>query len=294
MNVKLLKAFVTLAEKGNYAQAALALSMTQPALTKQINLLESMINISLFTRGRHGSQLTMGGQQLLPEAIKVIRQTDNFIQHAEQVAKGGEGRIALGFGLSSFYYAPECIARFRSSYPAIDVSLEDIPSAKQYDLLEDGELQVGFVRVPAKAPLRHHALFEDRLVMVTPEDSEFTAEQWLSRLPLLRLYTERGRGLNAQTDMFLQAAQLFPSSTQEAGDIQTLLALVIAGIGVAILPQSIVHIAPATINQIPLSGRCVSWQVGIAWDERIPDLIRDNFIDMVMNLKPNARTSDSA
>jgi DNA-binding transcriptional LysR family regulator len=108
-------------------------------------------------------------------------------------------------------------------------------------------------------------------------------ETWLKRLPLLRLYNERGRGLNAQTDMYLQSAQLFPSSTQEAGDIQTLLALVIAGIGVAILPHSIMHIAPASINQIPLTGRYVSWDVGIAWDDRYADLIRDNFIAMVGN-----------
>src|SRR5471030_960911 len=283
MNVKLLRAFVTLAEKGNYAQAALALSMTQPALTKQINLLESLINISLFTRGRHGSQLTMEGQQLLPEAIKVLRQTDSFLQHAQQVAKGGEGRIALGFGLSSFYYAPKCIARFRSLYPAIDVSLEDIPSAKQYELLESGELQVGFVRVPAKPPLQHHTLFEDRLVMVVPENNGLTVENWLKRLPLLRLHTERGRGLNTQTDIFLQSSQFFPSSIQKAGDIQTLLALVSAGIGVAILPQSILHIAPATVHRLPLTGDSVSWNVGIAWNAYIPDKVRDNFIDMVVN-----------
>lgn len=282
MNVKLLKAFVTLAEKGSYAQAALALSMTQPALTKQINLLESLVNTSLFTRGRHGSQLTMGGKQLLPEAIKVLKQTESFLQHAGRVAKGSEGRIALGFGLSSFYFAPECITRFRGLYPAIDVTLEDIPSAEQYELLENGELQVGFVRVPAKAPLRHHVLFEDHLVMVTPENNEFTVENWLNKLPLLRLYAERGRGLNAQTDMFLQSSQLFPSSTQEAEDIQTILALVIAGIGVAILPRSIVHIAPVSINRMQLTGSFVSWKVGIAWDERIPNLIRDNFIEMVI------------
>ncbi|GBU14066.1 transcriptional regulator [Enterobacterales bacterium] len=282
MNVKLLKAFVTLAERGNYAQAALALSMTQPALTKQINLLESLINTQLFARGRHGSQLTMGGQQLLPAAMKMLRQTENFLQHADQVAKGSEGRIALGFGLSSFYFAPECIAKFRRFYPAVNVSLEDIPSAKQYDLLESGELQVGFVRVPAKAPLRHHSLFEDSLVMVTPEDSELSVEEWINRLPLLRLHNERGRGLNAQIDMFLHSAQIFPSSTQEAGDIQTILALVIAGIGVAILPRSIVHIAPTTINRIPLTGHCVNWEVGIAWDARIPNLLRDNFIEMVI------------
>src|SRR5476649_26918 len=106
MNIKLLKAFVTLAEKGSYAEAAATLAMTQPALTKQINLLESLINIKLFARGRQGTQLTMGGQRLLPEAKKVLKQADSFVQHAEQVAKGREGQICLGFGLSSFYFAP--------------------------------------------------------------------------------------------------------------------------------------------------------------------------------------------
>lgn len=62
MNIKLLKAFVMLAQKGNYGDAAQALCVTQPALTKQINLLESMLNIHLFTRGRHGAALTRSGQ----------------------------------------------------------------------------------------------------------------------------------------------------------------------------------------------------------------------------------------
>jgi len=48
-----------------------------------------------------------------------------------------------------------------------------------------------------------------------------------------------------------------------------------------LLPQSIVHIAPAVLNIIPLAGHTVSWKTGIAWDDRIADLIRDNFIEMV-------------
>ena len=69
---------------------------------------------------------------------------------------------------------------------------------------------------------------------------------------------------------------------QEVEDIQTILALVIAGIGVALLPQSVVHIAPPTMNVIALSGNNLSWQVGIAWNNTIPDLVRDNFIKMVI------------
>ncbi len=282
MNIKLLKAFVMLAQKGNYGDAAQALCVTQPALTKQINLLESMLNIHLFTRGRHGAALTRSGQQLLAQAEKTVSQSEFFLQHAARVARGIEGFLAIGFGLSTFYTAPHYIAKFRQQFPAISVTLEDIPSAQQYALLTRGELQIGFVRAPPTAVLDFYPLFDDRLVLVTAQNKTHSPDEWLKCLPLLRLYTERGRGLNAQTDLFLQSNQWYAPTTQEVEDIQTILALVIAGIGVALLPQSVVHIAPPGINIMPLSGENLSWQVGIAWDDRIQDWVRDNFIQQVM------------
>lgn len=281
MNVKLLKAFVMLAQKGNYGDAAQALCVTQPALTKQINLLESMLNIHLFTRGRHGAALTRSGQQLLAQAEKTVSQSEFFLQSAARVAKGIEGLLTIGFGLSTFYTAPQCIAKFRQQFPAISITLEDIPSAQQYTLLTRGELQIGFVRAPPTLVLDFYPLFEDRLVLVTPQNKTHAPDEWLKYLPLLRLYTERGRGLNAQTDLFLQSNQWYAPTTQEVEDIQTILALVIAGIGVALLPQSVVHIAPPGMNIMPLSGNNLSWQVGIAWNSAIADLARDNFIKMV-------------
>ncbi|CAM3568417.1 LysR family transcriptional regulator [Rouxiella silvae] len=281
MNLRLLKAFMTLAEKGNYAETALALAVSQPALTKQINLLESTLNVALFSRGRHGTTLTAAGKRLLPEAEKVIKQATVFLQHAAQVAKGGEGLIAVGFGLSSFYFAPQCIAQFRNRYPGVDVSLEDLPSDQQCEMLQSADLQVGFVRVPAQAPLESHRLFEDRLVLVTPENSRRDVQEWLNALPLLRLYHPRGRGLNAQIDQFLQQNAFAISTTQQVEDIQTIVALVLAGIGVALLPQSVVHIAPPGLHVMALTGEAVQWQIGIAWDPRINDTARDNFIAMV-------------
>lgn len=273
MNIKLLKAFVMLAQKGNYGDAAQALCVTQPALTKQINLLESMLNIHLFTRGRHGAALTRSGQQLLAQAEKTVSQSEFFLQSAARVAKGIEGLLAIGFGLSTFYTAPHYIAKFRQQFPAISITLEDIPSAQQYALLTRGELQIGFVRAPPTAVLNFYPLFDDRLVLVTAQNKTHSPDEWLKHLPLLRLYTERGRGLNAQTDLFLQSNQWYAPTTQEVEDIQTILALVIAGIGVALLPQSVVHIAPPGINIMPLSGENLSWQVGIAWDDHIQDWV---------------------
>lgn len=279
MNIRLLKAFVILAEKGNYADAARALFISQPALTKQINLLESLVNISLFSRGRHGAVLTAGGRRLLPEAEKVVRQTQLLMQHAERVSKGVEGHISVGFGLSSFYLAPRCIADFRRDYPGVEMSLTDLPSFQQYELLQNDELQVGFVRVPPPVALEYLPLFTERLVLVAPATSPtMSAAEWLTKRPLLRLHDERGQGLNTQIDRFLHDNGLFNSSTQLTDDIQTIVAMVIAGIGVAILPTSVTHIAPPELVMIPLTGESVSWKVGIAWDASKEDVIRDNFI----------------
>ncbi len=282
LNIRLLKAFVVLAEKGNYADAARALFISQPALTKQINLLESQVNISLFSRGRHGAVLTAGGRRLLPEAEKVVRQTQLFMQHAEQISKGVEGHISVGFGLSSFYLAPRCIADFRRDYPGVEMSLTDLPSFQQYEQLQNDELQVGFVRVPPPVALEYLPLFTDRLVLVAPAASPtMSVAEWLTKRPLLRLYDERGRGLNAQIDRFLHDNGHFISLTQLTDDIQTIVAMVIAGIGVAILPTSVTHIAPPELVIIPLTGESRSWEVGIAWDASREDGIRDNFIASV-------------
>jgi DNA-binding transcriptional LysR family regulator len=288
MNLKLLKAFVTLAEKGNYAEAASALSMTQPALTKQINLLETEINLRLFNRGRQGTLLTPGGAQLLPEARKVLKQSALFMQHAGLVAQGLEGKIAIGFGLSSFVYAPQSVARFGKRFPAINITLQDLPSSQQMQMLQQGELQIGFVRVPPPSPLAHLPLFEDRLVLITPESYSLTVEQWLAKHPLLRLQSGRGQGLNGQIDLFMHEQHYQASSEQYAADIHTLLAMVLAGLGVALLPQSIVHIAPSDLNILQLKGRALSWQTGIAWDPRIEDGVRDKFIEMVRQESPAA------
>jgi len=280
LNIRLLKAFLILAEKGNYADAARSLCISQPALTKQINLLESMVKVSLFSRGRHGATLTAGGRRLVPEAEKVVRQAQLFMHHAGRVSDGIEGHIAVGFGLSSFYLAPRCIAEFRRDNPGIEMSLTDLPSFLQYELLQNDELQVGFVRVPPPIALDYLPLFTDRLVLIAPTTPSLSlsAADWLKKCPLLRLHPERGRGLNAQIDRFLHDNGLFISSTQRADDIQTIVALVIAGTGVAILPFSVLHIAPPERVIIPLTGKSISWKVGIAWNAGRENVIRDNFI----------------
>ena len=170
---------------------------------------------------------------------------------------------------SSFHLAPQLVAAFRRRFPEVAIGLEDMPSERQYQLLLQGELQVGFVRLPVTTPLCGAALLSDRLVLAAPGALALRADDLMARfnqLPLLQLTPKRGRGLSDQSLRFIAAHRLTPNVVQQAGDIQTLLALVAAGVGVALLPHSITHIAPAGIDILPLSGEETEWQVGIAWD----------------------------
>ncbi|MEE4409249.1 MULTISPECIES: LysR family transcriptional regulator [unclassified Serratia (in: enterobacteria)] len=285
MDIKQLRAFVVLAEQGNYRLAAERLCITQPALSKQIQTLEMLLGARLFNRGRQGAQLTAGGQRLYPEAQTLVDRHLQFQQHALRVVQGEAGRLALGFGLSSFHLAPQLVAAFRQRFPAVAVGLEDLPSERQYQLLLQGELQVGFVRLPVSAPLRATALLSDRLVLAAPSALALRTETLMERfnaLPLLQLTPKRGRGLSDQSLRFIAAHQLTPNVVQQAGDIQTLLALVAAGIGVALLPQSVTHIVPTGIDILALSGALTEWQVGIAWNPQQPDALRDNFIQVAL------------
>lgn len=285
MDIKQLRAFVVLAEQGNYRLAAELLCVTQPALSKQIQALEMLLGTRLFNRGRQGAQLTASGQRLYPEAQTLVDRHLQFQQHALRVVQGEVGRLALGFGLSSFHLAPQLVAAFRQRFPAVAVGLEDLPSERQYQLLLQGELQVGFVRLPVSAPLRATALLSDRLVLAAPSALALRTETLMERfnaLPLLQLTPKRGRGLSDQSLRFIAAHQLTPNVVQQAGDIQTLLALVAAGIGVALLPRSITHIVPTGIDILPLRGEWSEWPVGIAWNPQQPDALRDNFIQVAL------------
>lgn len=170
-----------------------------------------------------GAVLTAGGQRLYPEAQVLVAQYQQFQQRARRVALGEAGRLSLGFGLSSFHLAPQLVAAFRQRFPEVAIGLEDLPSERRYQLLLQGELQAGFVRLPVNTPLCGVALLSDRLVLAAPGALALRADDLMARfnlLPLLQLTPKRGRGLSDQSLRFIAAHRLTPNVVQQAGDIK--------------------------------------------------------------------------
>ncbi|MFM5787220.1 LysR family transcriptional regulator [Aeromonas veronii] len=290
-DLRQLQAFVTQADTANYREAASHLFITQPALTKQIQGLEQTLGCTLFKRGRHGAELTALGAQLLTQASALVKHGREFERHALAVASGVAGRLKIGFGLSSFALAPALVARFKQQVTDVMVHLQDMPSAIQQEQLLSGQLQLGFMRRPQVPQLQEHRLLIDRLVlavptrMTEPDPAAFDVQQALTSQPLLQMVGHRCPGLSQQIAGFLGANRL-TGMVQEAEDIQTLVALVAAGIGNAILPRSVSFIAGPDVTLYPLSGPSSEWEVSMVWNPDFADPIRDHFVRQVIASHP--------
>ncbi|NDL64113.1 LysR family transcriptional regulator [Acerihabitans arboris] len=288
MDTRLLRAFVVLAETKNYREAAQRLFITQPALSKQIKTLEHELGVTLFVRGRHGALLTRPGELLLGRADELVRRAGAFRDYARGVSKGTTGNLSIGFGISAIKVVPELVARFRCSFPDVIVSLEDLSSEQQHARLLSGQLQLAFMRLPVEPPLAGRKFMAESLVLAVKKNAcpamardgrankrRLLAQPWVQLLP------DKGPGLFQQIENYLGYNHIIPEVVQQTRDMQTLMALVAAGVGVAIVPESATHIAPKNIEMMPLEGPYASWDVGMIWNPALADPLRDVFIGMV-------------
>ncbi|OEE51195.1 LysR family transcriptional regulator [Vibrio splendidus] len=291
MEFDLLKAFCQLAKAGNYRLASEQLYITQSALTKKIQRLESNIGASLFSRGRNGAELTHAGKTLLPEAQRLVHSMQAFEQLSGSVVKGTQGHLNIGFGVSTYHEAPKLIAAYKQQQPNVHITLNDTPSKQQTDELLSHELDISFNRIPNSVGLESLTLFNDFLVIAVHKDLLKQApgnDQVLSKLskwPYLKLAQHRGPGLDRQIQQYCLSNKIDLSKTQEADDILTLLALVSANIGFTIVPSSAQFISNTDVEFITLEGEYATWPVGLIWNGESENPLRDRFVEFVADQK---------
>lgn len=279
---------MAVADHGNYGAAARALAVTQPALTKQIQALESRVGGTLLRRGRHGAEPTALGRALLPDARDAVERLDAFTLRAHRLAAGGTVRLAVGFGLSTIEIAPRIVAEFRRRRPGVRVALDDLSSAVQLDRLRRGELDAGFVRLPVEEDVSVLELGDDELMLAIPEGVDPTpgVEALIRELGLICLARSGNPGFVALIDNYLEAVGLRPRILQRAQDIQTVLALVTAGIGAALVSARADAIRPG-LRLLPVGHPAARWRIALAWAQRDPSPTLAAFIESARDIAGN-------
>ena len=245
MDLRRIKHFVALGETGSFRRASERLHMTQPPLSVSIQKLEKELGTRLFNRGAAGVTLTPAGQAALPEARRLLFYEKQVAAAAHDAISGTGGTLRVGFvGTTSYGMLQRLMPAFRARYPGVELILKEAISVAIIHQLEDGALDLGLVRTPLMVATGATFLLleRERFILALPKG------HLLSRQDTIRLQDLAGEAFlmyaesAAASLRFLviaacQRAGFAPRIMQEATQVQTLLALVESGLGVALVPS---------------------------------------------------------
>ena len=246
MEFRQLRYFLTVAQELHFGRAAERLDITQPALSKQIRVLETDIGVELFIRTKRTVELTQAGEVFSIQAQQLLKQAAEAIQLAQRTAKGEVGKLTIGFTPTATYTVlPKSIGRFRSLYPQVEVAMLELSTEAQVTALNRNEIDLGFLHPPIDPRgLELYPILSEEFAVVLPKQHYLNEKQSLS----LKDLAEESFILHSRSegpflyDGFLKLcrqAGFKPKIAQETDSHQTRICLVAAGMGITFIPTGL-------------------------------------------------------
>ncbi|TCC20850.1 LysR family transcriptional regulator [Kribbella speibonae] len=297
MELRQLRSFVVVAEEMNVGRAAIRLHLTQPSLSRQIAALEHDLGVELFARVKRRFVLTAAGATFLADAQDLLRRSDEAVRTAQRTQRGELGTLRLRFVQSATFDAlPRLLGAFRQAYPEVVLDLESWTTLRQTEALCDGRIDVGLLRpstpggassVVQLAPkLTSRVVAEDSLVAVLPARHRLARRkrlrlEELAEEPFVFYSRPSGPAVHDTIVGYCRAVGFTPRIEQEAADVQTIVSLVAAGLGISLLISPTPPSNPDTVVYRELSDDLPPWPLSVAWspDNRSPVLSR--FLELI-------------
>lgn len=283
IELRQLRQFVAVAEELHFGRAAARLHMTQPPLTLAVQSLERALGAALFLRTRRSVQLTPAGAALLPQAQRLLAAADELPRVAQAAAAGLSGQLRLAF-VSNIAYGPlpEWLRSFRQAHPDVALQLREATLDVQLAAFDADEIDAGFVlHAPAAAPPGFAAWVAqaEPLVMALPEKHRAVS---LRTLPLAAVAAEPLVIFPRQIAPSLYDAVLSayraqgatPRIGQEAIQMQTIVNLVSAGMGVAWVPESVTRLQRPGVVYRPVRDADLRCETSLLWRDPAPPVVQ--------------------
>src|ERR1700733_1639780 len=228
MELRHIRSFLSIAETLHFGRTAELIHISQPALSLQIRALEEEVGVRLFERNRRKTTLTAAGAAFRADAAAALSQLEQAIRRARLSANGKLGLLRIGFiSTAGSELVADIVRQFRELYPEVEVSLRNILTAEQVQMLETGSLVIGFLRLP----IGGHSAFDVVTVHRKPFVLVVPSSHKLAKRKRLRLREVSGEtfvmferaytpGLHDLMFGILRAAGLVPNFTQTVGESQ--------------------------------------------------------------------------
>ncbi len=278
MNIELrhLRYFVAVAEELHFGRAALRLSISQPPLSQQIQILEKEIGARLFARTNRSVQLTAAGKQFLLDARAILLSVGQATDRAARLHQGDTGELRIGFTSSAPFIAAvsDALFTFRQRYPDVHIQMQELNTRQQLEPLNDGRLDLGVMRnTPLPESLDYQLLLREPLYAVMHRAHPLASQsrisiQTLAQEPFVFFDAHVGTALYGDILALLQRYQVQPYITQEVGEAMTILGLVSTGLGISILPASFRRARLADVRWVPLQEDDAISEVWLVWSKQ--------------------------
>src|SRR5437763_1927148 len=287
IELRLWRQFAAVAAELHFGRAARSLHMTQPPLTQAIAQLERLLGLRLFERSRRSVHLTAAGEVLLPQARELLARARALPMQARAVAGGELGRLRIAFvSTVGFALLPQWLRAFGARHPQVQMELIEATGDVQLEAFARGEIDAGFMlHSPGFAPrdLSHRRVAHEPLVLALPEAHPLASA---ARLPLAQVLAEAlvifpRRIVPSLHDAVLgmyHGAGREPRIVQEAIQMQTIVNLVSAGLGLAWVPESVRQFQRSGVVYRHVGGKQAAsvpeCETTLVWERMTPVLER--------------------
>lgn len=270
MELRTLRAFVEVVRQGGFSPAAKVLNATQPTISKAVKQLEDELAVPLLDRIGHKSQLTAAGEIVYRRALTLLAEREALVAELDDLRGLRRGSLRLGLpplGASTLF-AP-LFAVYRARFPGIDIRLTEHGSKRLEEMLLEGDVELAASLLPAKAGFDAQPVRCEPLMAVLPRDHPFAGE---ARTPIAALagspfiLFEGGFALNQVLEDACARNGFTPQVAARSGQIDFIVELVAAGLGIAFLPRTIAaQRATSAVRLTLLDEPGTQWHMAIVW-----------------------------
>ena len=291
IDLRQLRSFVAVAQRGHFGKAAAYLGVAQPPLSQQIQRLEGRVGYPLFDRKGRGIVLTPAGKALLTTATRALSQVSEGLEEARRIGRGEAGFLRVGFaGSVALTVLPPVIQAFRDRYPAVNIDLVEKTTTPQIADLRSGMLDVGFLREapPRDSDLAHSTIYREPLIALLPRSHALAqrssiAPGELAQESFVTFHEASGPAFYQRILRVCHIAGFMPHVAQVTGEWLTIAGLVAAGVGVSIAPECIAHIRLPGLAFVRLETKDTV-EITLAWRQGDMTQTISNFSEIAMEV----------
>ncbi|WP_414578747.1 LysR family transcriptional regulator [Anabaena sp. CCY 9402-a] len=291
MELRHLRYFIAVAEELHFSKAAERLHISQPPLSQQIQQLEVELGVKLFHRKtKRQVQLTEAGKVFLQEAYQLLAQLETAVALTQRAGRGKTGQIRIGFtSLVIYDLLPLILRQFREQFLEVELVLLELTTSQQEQALRDSRIDVGFAHPPLEDDtLSYKCIHRETLMVALSSTHSLAQQEYISvrsllNEPLIMFPRYLAPGLYDRIMSLFQQGNFSPNISQEAIQMQTIIGLVSAGMGVAIAPSSLQNLQRSGVAYRPILDKVPVIETAVIWQQNSLTPILQNFLQISAN-----------